>query len=211
MVHTSSLRLLTLHALRLKGIAEADVVAELIDRDVDAVRDELASLQALDLVTYRHGRMPGYLNTPEGRSLGARLLVEEVEATGTRDEIASAYGEFGPCNDELLRVCTAWQVRPVDGTQVVNDHADADYDAQVIEQLAGVHDRVDPVLQRLTVALDRFDGHRQRLRTALDRVLAGDHDYFTKPMFPSYHSHWFELHEDLLATLGTERSREGIR
>ncbi len=211
MAHTSSLRLLTLHALRLKGIAEADVVAELIGRDVDAVRDELASLQALDLVTYRHGRMPGYLHTPEGRSVGARLLAEEVEAAGTRDEIAAAYGEFGPCNDELLRVCTAWQLRPVDGTQAVNDHADADYDVRVIDRLAAVHDRVDPVLERLTAALARFAGHRRRLRTALDRVLAGDHDYFTKPMFPSYHSHWFELHEDLLATLGTERVTEGNR
>ncbi|MDI6773348.1 MAG: SLBB domain-containing protein, partial [bacterium] len=27
-----------------------------------------------------------------------------------------------------------------------------------------------------------------------ERVLAGDDDYLTKPMFPSYHSIWFELH-----------------
>jgi hypothetical protein len=40
-------------------------------------------------------------------------------------------------------------------------------------------------------------------------VLAGDHDWFTKPMHPSYHSSWFELHEDLLVTLGRERNQEG--
>ncbi len=211
MAHTSSLRLLTLHALRLKGTAEAEVVAELIGRDVDDVRAELATLQAGDLVAYRHGRMPGFLPTPEGRSLGARLLAEELEATGSRGEIESAYEAFRPHNDELLRVCTAWQLRPVDGTQAVNDHADADYDAGVIARLASVHERVDPVIERLAATLARFSGHRQRLRTALDRVLAGDHDYFTKPMFPSYHSHWFELHEDLLATLGTERATEGNR
>ena len=30
----------------------------------------------------------------------------------------------------------------------------------------------------------------------------------TKPMIDSYHSVWFELHEDLLATLGIERGSE---
>ena len=40
-------------------------------------------------------------------------------------------------------------------------------------------------------------------------MLAGDTDWFTKPMIPSYHTVWFELHEDLLATLGIERGSEG--
>ena len=211
MAHPSSLRLLTLHALRLEGMAEVDAVADLTGHDIDEVRAELDALVALDLVTYRHGRMSGYQPTAEGRLLGARLLADEVEATGTRDEIEAAYATFRPCNEELLAVCTAWQLRPADGGQVVNDHSDTDYDAEVIARLAAVHERTDPVLERLGAALARFGGHRRRLRTALDRVLAGDHDYFTKPMFPSYHSHWFELHEDLLATLGTERAREGNR
>ena len=43
---------------------------------------------------------------------------------------------------------------------------------------------------------------------ALGKVQGGDHDWFTKPMIASYHTVWFELHEDLLATLGIERSSE---
>jgi hypothetical protein len=66
-----------------------------------------------------------------------------------------------------------------------------------------------PVLASLCEVLDRFGGHQRRLRIALDHVVAGEHDWFTKPMFPSYHSCWFELHEDLLATLGRERHPEG--
>ena len=34
-------------------------------------------------------------------------------------------------------------------------------------------------------------------------------DYFTKPILPSYHTVWFELHEDLLATLSIDRASEG--
>ena len=40
------------------------------------------------------------------------------------------------------------------------------------------------------------------------RVTEGDRDWFTKPTIDSYHTVWFELHEDLLATLGLERSSE---
>ena len=43
----------------------------------------------------------------------------------------------------------------------------------------------------------------------LDRVQGGDTDWFTKPMIASYHTVWFELHEDLLCTLGIERGSEG--
>ena len=40
-------------------------------------------------------------------------------------------------------------------------------------------------------------------------VEQGDTDWFTKPLIDSYHTVWFELHEDLLATLAIERAREG--
>ena len=38
--------------------------------------------------------------------------------------------------------------------------------------------------------------------------ISGDTDWFTKPMLPSYHTVWFEMHEDLLSTLGIERGSE---
>lgn len=206
MAHTSSLRLLVLHALRIKGLAEGEAVVTMMGTDPDATTDELVALEDQDLVSYRHGRIPGYKLTPEGRSLGERLLHEELDQTGTRTIIEQAYQDFLPPNDDLLDVCTAWQLRPVDGEQQPNDHGDADYDRSVVDRLAAVHASVAPVLATLEETLARFGGHRVRLRTALDHVQAGDHDWFTKPMFPSYHSTWFELHEDLLATLGTERA-----
>ena len=41
------------------------------------------------------------------------------------------------------------------------------------------------------------------------RCSTGDSDWFTKPMIASYHTVWFEMHEDLLCTLGIERGAEG--
>ena len=56
--------------------------------------------------------------------------------------------------------------------------------------------------------LPRFARYAPRLTNAVDRVRAGEVDWFTKPVLDSYHTVWFELHEDLLATLGIERGEE---
>jgi hypothetical protein len=39
-------------------------------------------------------------------------------------------------------------------------------------------------------------------------VRAGDHNYVTKLTIDSYHTIWFELHEDLMATLGIRRGED---
>jgi hypothetical protein len=207
--HASSPRLLALHALRLQGVAEADDVASYMDADPDVIRAELETLEAVGLAAYRRGRFPGYTQTPEGKVVGERLLVDELDQHGLRPRVSAAYDEFLGLNRQLLGVCTQWQLRTVDGRTTDNDHADADHDAAVIDALVSLDQHAQPVLASLCEVLDRFGGHQRRLRIALDHVVAGEHDWFTKPMFPSYHSCWFELHEDLLATLGRERHPEG--
>jgi hypothetical protein len=60
----------------------------------------------------------------------------------------------------------------------------------------------------LAELLDRFGDYGGRFATALSRVQGGDLDWFTRPMIESYHTVWFELHENLLATLGIQRAME---
>lgn len=206
---SSSPRLLALHTLRLRGVAEAEEIAEYMGADLEAIRAELARLESEDLVRYRRGRIGGYAHTPEGRATGERLLAEELDEHGLRPRIEAAYEEFLTFNRQLLTVCTSWQLRTVDGQSVPNDHRDTAHDEAVLDALVSLDQRVQPVLAALVEALDRFAGHQRRLRYSLDRVLAGEHDWLTRPMFPSYHSVWFELHEDLLATLGRDRTTEG--
>ena len=47
--------------------------------------------------------------------------------------------------------------------------------------------------------------YKQRLDDAYDKVLAGEHDWVSGARIDSYHTVWFELHEDLLRMLGRER------
>ena len=51
----------------------------------------------------------------------------------------------------------------------------------------------------------RFETYRRRLTAALARVRRGDREWFTSPTLDSYHTVWFELHEDLLVALGLTR------
>ena len=206
----SDARLLVLLGLRLGGFVEADVITERYGL-ADGVADEVLAAAAADgLARRRDGRVSGWSLTGEGRTELERILAAEVDAAGTRDVVVGAYERFGPVNKELLATCTAWQVRD-EGSGALNDHTDPAYDAEVIARLADLDGVAQPICAELAAALERFAGYSSRLSGARARVEQGEHDWFTKPMIDSYHTVWFELHEDLLATLGIERSSEGSR
>jgi predicted ArsR family transcriptional regulator len=205
MPRSSDTRLLVLHGLRLKGISEADAVADVMGLPQEDVAKHLDALLHEALVVHREGRLTGWQLTAAGRAEQERLLAEEIDDLGVRDVIDGAYRRFLALNGELLEACTAWQLRD----EVINDHADAAYDASVIDRLHALHAQVEPILDDLEATLARYDGYRDRLADALAKLRAGDNDWFTKPLIDSYHTVWFQLHEDLLNTLGIERSQEG--
>src|SRR5215218_563472 len=196
-------RTLVMHGLRLKGVAEAVGVAE---AEAKPVLDQLV---ADGFATYRDGRISGFTLTPAGRGEHAALVAAELDAAGARDGVHASYRRFLGLNTDLLTVCTDWQLREVAGEAVPNDHSDPAHDEAVIARLVDLHAAVEPICVELTTILERYAGYGPRLAHAVALVRAGDHDWFTKPMLPSYHTVWFELHEDLLSTLGIERGSEG--
>ena len=196
---------LVLHALRLKGFADTGIVAALARLSEDDALRHLEKASAAGQATRRDGRISGWALTPDGRARHADLIATELDGTGARAAIEDGYRRFLEVNTELLTVCTDWQLR--DGA--LNDHSDPAYDADVIGRLRGVDGKVQPVCRDLGGALVRFDDYGPRFTAALGKVEAGERDWFAKPMIDSYHTTWFELHEDLLATLGIERSKEG--
>jgi hypothetical protein len=110
-------------------------------------------------------------------------------------------------NPQVLEVCSDWQVRSSDPA-VLNDHLDPAYDDDVLARLAGLHDESLPMLAELAQVLRRFEGYRRRLDQAVRRARSGEREWVTKPLIDSFHTVWFELHEDLLATLGRRRTQE---
>jgi len=204
----SEARLLVFHGLRLGGFVEPEVVAARYGLPTAEVAELLSSALDAGLARRRDGRVSGWLLTAEGRTEGEQLLAAELDAADARPAVAAAYERFMQINKELLAACTAWQVRD-EGAGTLNDHSDAAYDAEVIARLGEIDAAVQPICAELAATLGRFGSYGPRLAEARARVEGGDIDWFTKPMIDSYHTVWFELHEDLLATLGIERSTEG--
>jgi hypothetical protein len=198
-----------MHGLRLKGFAEADGVGEAVGVAGAEAKPVLDQLVTEGLASYRDGKLSGFTLTKLGREQHAVLLSAELDAAGARAAVQDSYRRFLQLNTDLLTICTAWQLRDVDGESVINDHADAAHDAGVIGRLGSLHAQVEPICDDLGDALERFGGYRPRLSFAMDQIRTGDTDWFTKPMIPSYHTVWFEMHEDLLSTLGIERGSEG--
>ena len=209
MAHPSDPRLLVLHGLRLKGFAEPPVVAELYGLDLPSVEAHLVAAADDELVLHRDGRISGWSLTPAGRKEVERLVAEELDGIDARTEVDECYRRFLAMNADMLSICTDWQMRGVGDLAVVNDHSDAGYDQKVIDRLVGLHDQVRPIIADLRALLARFAPYGNRLRAALEKLLEGERDYFTKPIIDSYHTVWFEMHEDLLTTLGLDRSKEG--
>lgn len=195
-----------LHALRTKGMAEVDAVAQASGLSADHVSDVLHELGERGWVRYRDGkRAQGWMLLGEGRAEAERLASAEIEESGKRPVVSELYGSFKVLDPELKQVCTDFQIR---GEQTINDHTDPDYDAEVIARLGEINRGVQPIVAGLSEAFDRFGHYGGRLDFALEQVLGGDLNWFTKPTVDSYHEVWFELHEDLLVTLGIDRAAE---
>jgi hypothetical protein len=200
-----------LHVLRVRGVTTTNEIAAATGLDEAEVADVMASHQAHDLVTLRTGSLAGWALTAFGRDEDAQQAAHELDTAGLRATVDALYRRFLELNPLLLRLCTDWQLHlPVDNKTPpeLNLHDDPDYDAEVIARLAKVDSAAQPICDGLADALARFGSYGRRLAAARAHVEAGEHDWMTKPMIDSYHSVWFELHEDLLATLGIERGSE---
>lgn len=189
-----------LQLVRLKGRVAPAVVAESLGLDEAEVSGLLAQLLESGAVTESNGNLR---IAPAGRE----QLADRI--TAERDDIdqvalASAYDRFHHLNTRFKQVVTAWQIRG----EVPNDHSDQTYDAGIVEQLVSVHRSFNPLLVEMMALAPRLASYPRRLAHALQRLLAGDHGAFAKPIVDSYHTVWFELHEDLIGMLGLSREDE---
>jgi len=206
--HPADPQLLVVTCVRLKGFADADAIAAASGLPASEVGRVLEDLQVRDLARHREGRVSGWTLTPAGRNLHAELVAAELDAAGCAAAVEDAYQAFLGLNPRLLVTASAWQLRQENGQAVVNDHTDATHDRQVLADLQALHDDAHPLAERLGGLLERYGRYGDRLGAAVRRVLAGELEWFTKPLIDSYHTVWFELHEDLLSTLGKERASE---
>ena len=204
MAHESPPFFRTFHALRIKGFAKAETVAEVADLPVSAVDEHLTDLQAREWAMFREARQLWQL-TPVGRDEHRVALSQDVSAAKLGKSLRSPYESFLKLNEQFKALCGAWQLKNGEP----NDHSDPSYDQGVVQQLVGLNDKTLPVVTTMGTVLSRLAPYAPRLGATCVRVTNGETNMFTGVMCGSYHDVWMELHEDLILTQGIDRGAEG--
>jgi hypothetical protein len=197
---TMNRELTILQLVRLRGRPSQDDVVESSRLPSDAAGAVIQDLAATGCLQETRGRLR---ITPEGKERLASLIQEE-RASVDHESLASGYERFSEINGEFKRLVTDWQL--IDGSP--NDHSDDAYDATIISRLGELHERFIPLVQELAKVAPRLGIYPSRFEAALEKVQAGDHSWLARPMVDSYHTAWFELHEDLIGLLGLTRAEE---
>ncbi|MDQ1518616.1 MAG: hypothetical protein QOE80_4446 [Actinomycetota bacterium] len=193
---------LTLHCLTMKQLAGPANVEAIVGVPAAEAKAALGRLVESGDVKEARGN---FVLMPAGRERLAARYGDIYKSVRQSDEFAAAYGRFERVNNDLKRLITDWQTITVAGQQTPNDHSDPDYDHKIIDRLGALHERAEPIVDAFAAEVPRLGRHKDRLNAAVDRVFAGEKDYVSGVRLDSYHTVWFELHEDLLRILDTER------
>jgi pyruvate,orthophosphate dikinase len=188
-----------LRLLLVKGYATPEQMADILGVDV---ADAQSLLGGLEMSADAEQAVGSYRLTEAGK-IRAR---GELDADRARwPGAAKALDEFIVFDRQVKDVVTSWQMRDA---QTVNDHSDPAYDASVMTRLNELHSDISVWLTHQAVTFARADGYRRRLERAINAVAGGDQRFIASPRVDSYHSAWFELHEELILLAGRTRADE---
>jgi hypothetical protein len=193
-----------MHVLALRGLVPQETLDATVGPELAAER--LGPLADEGMVKERSGRVSGWALTKDGRARHAELLERDKARGNLVERLRPAYDLFLTVNQPFIDLCSAWQVRTDTGE--MNDHSDPSYDEGIYSQLEDIHDTLNQVTDQLAEIGGRFGPYAPRFQEAFDKTIAGNNEWLAKPMIDSYHTVWFELHEDLLQSQGIARESE---
>jgi hypothetical protein len=193
---------LVLHGVAVKKHADAQAIVEFTGLPGDTVTKLLAEAVRSGRIVEAQGK---YLLAPLARVALEGQYGSTCASLRDSPSFMSSYEAFERINAQLKALITDWQTLEVGGARVANDHSDEDYDMRVIDRLGALHERAESVLAQLTREVPRFAYYTRNLLAALERAEEGEAEWVSDARLPSYHTLWFELHEDLLRLVGRQR------
>ena len=193
---------LVLHGLAIKKHADASAIAPLIGLDTDATAALLERAAATGRASLTQGK---YLLTPLARVALDCSYSKHCSAVRNDPSFVAAHEAFERINLDLKTLITDWQTIKVGSERIANDHRDTGYDERIIDRLGALHEHAEVILTALAAAVPRFAYYRRELGVALERAEDGATEWVSDARRDSYHTLWFELHEDLLRTIGRQR------
>ncbi|WP_068268784.1 hypothetical protein [Aldersonia kunmingensis] len=194
---------LTVHTLTLRQLGSAEQLADINALPVADVEEALEKAAANGAVVNARGN---FMISPDGRKFLEDVYTRAFDPIRSNPAITAAMDAFETgVNKQVLALTTDWQTIEVDGARVSNDHADADYDAKIVEKLGRVHEKTQKVLRPLAEEDQLVDRFLDRIGAALVRAEGGDTDYVSGVRVDSVHTVWFQMHEHILRLTGRER------
>jgi pyruvate,orthophosphate dikinase len=182
-----------LRLLLVKGYATPEQAADCLMVSVDSAR---ALLDGLEMSADAEQAVGAYRLTHAGKQ---RAWIDLDAARAAWPGAGAALDEFIGFDRQVKDVVTSWQMRG----ESVNDHSDAAYDAGVLERLNRLHAQLSSWLTQPQLA-----PYRARLDRAMAAISGGDTKFIASPRVDSYHSAWFEMHEELILLAGRTRADE---
>jgi hypothetical protein len=193
---------LALHGLAIKKHAMPKDIAEIVGMDAERVASLLEEAESRGRVARTGGKF--MLTAPAQvalRSEYSRVYADQRSSAAMN----AAYDDFEKVNVLLKHLITDWQTMDVGGEKLPNDHSNKDRDQKIIDRLGDLHERSEPILKRMAAGLPRLGIYMEMLTAALEKAEDGAIEWVSDARIASYHTVWFELHEDLLRALGRER------
>ncbi len=185
--------LAVLMAVRVHGRADDVAVARTAGVGVSEAAAALAALRTAEAVaTTTPPSVPAAVTlTEQGRTRLARLLTAEPRDAG---KVAEVYEAFVAADRELKRAITAWQL------------ADDTRKPATLDMVLTIAATAGGVAAAIAAIAPRFAPYPGRIAAAAGAIATGDARFVASPRVDSLHQIWFELHENLLATLGRSRT-----
>lgn len=192
-----------MHAVAIKRNGGADSISSISGLNLESVIKTLNDGVSL-------GRLvkidDTFLLSPAGRMILDSEYSRFCDEIRSQSQFLDAYEKFEIINKELKQLITDWQTIKVGDQIIPNDHSDSEYDEKIIDKLGVIHEKFEPVLAIMVESIGRFANYSAKLIKALEKSEDGELEWVSDAKLDSYHTVWFELHEDLLRLLG--RSRE---
>ena len=178
--------------VQLKGLCPVDRASHALDAAPDALD---ALIEANPTLFNDTGR--GIMVTPEGRSWLLEQLAQE-RAGADPAVVLALYRRFDELNSVFKDTISGWQTaanpetaRPI-----------------LLDSITTIHAGLIPLIAEVAAQAPRLAAFAAHFETALNAIQSGDDTMIASPLKDSYHTAWFEFHEELISLANLDRATE---
>ena len=185
--------LVVLRAIGLAGVADLAVVARATGLDTDDARARVAAAEGAELVA---GTARGYRLTGAGRELVVGGL--QTERAGLDPATtADLYDRFVRIDRKFKKLVTDYQLSN-----------EANRFSWAVAGMSEVHPKARDLAGRAAELVPRLTPYGARFDDAMARLERGEEKYLVSMTVDSYHTVWFQFHEELIEMAGRTRAEE---